>query len=101
MQSFFTIWMHGAIEISCIVIAGAAGLTMGGGLVFPGTLSRLQSLQLSARRGLMIMLTILPLIVLAAFIEGFITRYSEASYIVRGIVIFGSFGFIISYYVII
>lgn len=100
MQSFFTIWMHGAIEISCIIIAGAAGLTMGGGLVFPGTLSRLQSLQLSARRGLLIMLTILPLIVLAAFIEGFITRYSEASYIVRGIVIFGSFGFIISYYII-
>jgi uncharacterized membrane protein SpoIIM required for sporulation len=100
MDSFFTIWMHGAIEISCIIIAGAAGLTLGSGLVFPKTLTRLQSLQLSARRGLLILLTVLPLIVLAAFIEGFITRYTEASYIIRGIVIFGSFAFIISYYVI-
>ncbi len=100
LDSFFTIWMHGAIEISCIIIAGAAGLTLGSGLVFPKTLSRLQSLQLSARRGLLILLTVLPLIVLAAFIEGFITRYTEASFILRGIVIFGSFAFIISYYVI-
>lgn len=100
MDSFFTIWMHGAIEISCIIIAGAAGITLGSGLVFPKTLTRLQSLQLSARRGLLILLTVLPLIVLAAFIEGFITRYTEASYILRGIVIFGSFAFVISYYVI-
>lgn len=100
MQSFFTIWMHGAIEISCIIIAGAAGITLGSGLVFPKTFSRLQSIQLSARRGLLIMLTILPLIVLAAFIEGFITRYTGASFIVRGIVIFGSFAFIISYYIV-
>ncbi|BDS14630.1 stage II sporulation protein M [Aureispira anguillae] len=100
MQSFFTIWMHGAIEISCIIIAGAAGITLGSGLVFPKTLTRLQSLQLSARRGLLIMLTILPLIILAAFIEGFITRYTGASFIVRGVVIFGSFAFIISYYVV-
>lgn len=100
MQSIFTIWMHGAIEISCIVIAGAAGITLGSGLVFPKTLSRLQSLQLSARRGLLIMLTILPLIVLAAFIEGFITRYTEASYLLRGVVIFGSFAFVLAYYVV-
>jgi uncharacterized membrane protein SpoIIM required for sporulation len=100
MESFFTIWLHGTIEISCIIIAGAAGITMGAGLVFPGTLSRIQSLQLSARRGLLIMLTVLPLIVLAAFIEGFITRYSGSSYIARGIVIFGSLAFIISYYVV-
>jgi len=100
MDSFFTIWMHGAIEISCIVIAGAAGLTLGSGLVFPKTLSRLQSLQLSARRGLLIMLTILPLIILAAFIEGFVTRMTDASFIARGIVIFGSFAFMIGYYVV-
>lgn len=100
LDSFFTIWMHGSIEISCIVIAGAAGITLGSGLVFPKTLSRLQSLQLSARRGLLIMLTILPLIILAAFIEGFITRYTSASYVIRGIVILGSFAFIISYYIV-
>ncbi|MCH2022056.1 MAG: stage II sporulation protein M [Saprospiraceae bacterium] len=98
-ESFFTIWMHGAIEISCIIIAGAAGLTLGGGLIFPKTLSRLQSLQISARRGLLIMITIAPLIILAAFIESYITRYTDVSFAIRGVVIFGSFAFIISYYI--
>lgn len=46
------------------------------------------------------MLTIIPLIILAAFIEGFVTRYTDASYVIRGIVIFGSFAFIISYYIV-
>ena len=92
--------MHGALEIPCIIIASAAGLTMGGGLVFPKTLTRMQSLQISARRGLLIMITIAPLILLAAFIESFITRYTDASYVIRGIVIVGSFAFIINYYII-
>ena len=100
LDSIFTIWMHGALEIPCIVIASAAGLTMGGGLVFPKTLTRMQSLQISARRGLLIMITIAPLILLAAFIESFITRYTDASYVIRGIVIVGSFAFIINYYII-
>ena len=42
-ESFLTIWMHGALEISSIVIAGAAGLTMGRGLLFQGKLPRKQA----------------------------------------------------------
>ncbi|MCB0553221.1 MAG: stage II sporulation protein M, partial [Phaeodactylibacter sp.] len=38
-DSFLTIWIHGTLEISAIIIAGAAGLTLGKGLVFPGTYS--------------------------------------------------------------
>lgn len=98
-DSLLTIWLHGTIEISCIIIAGAAGLTLGKGLVFPGTFTRLQSLQLSARRGLLIMLTIAPLIVLAAFIEGFITRLTDAPYVVRGLLVFLSLAFVLFYFV--
>jgi hypothetical protein len=56
-------------------------------------------LQLSARRALMIYLSLVPLIILAAFIESFITRYSDAPYFVRGLLIFFSFAFMIGYYV--
>ena len=35
-ESFLTIWIHGALEISAIVIAGGAGITHGGGFAFPG-----------------------------------------------------------------
>ncbi|MEM9835989.1 MAG: stage II sporulation protein M, partial [Bacteroidota bacterium] len=55
-ESFLTIWIHGALEISSIVIAGGAGLVMGSGLLFPGTYSRLQAFSRSARDGLKIMI---------------------------------------------
>jgi uncharacterized membrane protein SpoIIM required for sporulation len=99
LDSILTIWLHGAIEISCIVIAGAAGIHLGRGLLFPGTYTRLQGLQLSSRRALLIYITIVPLIIMAAFIEGFITRYSDASYTVRAILIIMSFVFMFGYFV--
>lgn len=98
-DSFLTIWTHGTLEISAIVIAGAAGLTMGRGLVFPGTLSRLKAFQLSARRGLKIMLGITPIIILAGFIEGFFTRYTETPDVIRFLFILACLGFILFYFV--
>ena len=100
LESFLTIWTHGTLEISAIIIAGAAGMTMGQGLVFPGTLTRLQSFQITARRGLKIMFGIAPIIVLAGFIEGYLTRYTETPDIIRGIFIFICFAFVVGYFVI-
>lgn len=99
-ESFLAVWMHGAFEISSIVIAGAAGITMGRGLVFPGTLSRLRSFQLSARRGMSILIGTLPLFLMAGFIESFMTRYTDAPDLLRAFFIFLCFGFVIFYFVI-
>jgi uncharacterized membrane protein SpoIIM required for sporulation len=68
-ESFLTVWMHGTLEISAIIIAGAAGITMGQGLLFPGTYTRMQAFQRSARRGIKIMVGIVPIFILAGFIE--------------------------------
>ncbi|MEM7163228.1 MAG: stage II sporulation protein M [Bacteroidota bacterium] len=78
-ESFLTIWMHGAPEISAIVLAGAAGFTMGRGLLFPKTYVRQESFIVSAKKGISIMLGITPIIIAAAFIEGFITRIDSAT----------------------
>ena len=86
-ESFLTIWIHGTLEISAIIIAGAAGLTMGKGLAFPGTYTRLQAFQKSARRGLKIMVGIAPIIILAGFIEGYLTRHTGTPDMVRGLFI--------------
>ena len=51
-ESALTIWLHGTLEISSIILAGGAGLVMGSGLIFPGTYSRLQAFQISAIRSL-------------------------------------------------
>jgi uncharacterized membrane protein SpoIIM required for sporulation len=98
-ESFLTIWMHGALEISSIVLAGGAGLAMGKGLLFPGTLSRFDAFKHSARDGLKIMLGLLPLFVIAGFLEGYVTRHTELPDAVRGAFILLCFVFMVWYYV--
>lgn len=99
-QSAMTIWLHGTLEISSIIIAGGAGLTLGSGFLFPGTYSRLQAFQMSAMRSLKLMFGIAPVIVTAALIESFLTRYTEVPSFVKIFLIFLSAAFIIGYFVV-
>lgn len=98
-ESLLTVWQHGTIEILCIVIAGGAGIVLGRGLISPGSYPRLQSFQIAARKGLLIMASIIPLIIIAAFIEGFVTRLTTAPLIFRVAVILLSLGVMFGYYV--
>lgn len=97
-ESFLTIWMHGAIEISSIVIAGGAGITMGSGLLFPGTLSRLAAFRRSARDGVKIILGTIPLFIVAGIIEGYLTRHTELPDELRATFIILCFVFVIWYF---
>lgn len=99
-ESALTIWLHGTIEISSIILAGGAGLTLARGLIFPGTYSRLQSLQISGIRSLKLMLGIAPLFVLAGIIESFLTRYTEAPNFVRLGLIILSAAFVLGVFVV-
>jgi len=100
LESFLTIWIHGTLEISAIIIAGAAGITMGRGLVFPGTFSRAKAFQISAKRGLKIMIGITPIFVAAGFIEGYLTRHTEIPNELRALFILVCLFFILGYFVI-
>jgi uncharacterized membrane protein SpoIIM required for sporulation len=73
-ESVLKIWIHGTLEISAIVIAGAAGLTMGNSLIFPGTLPRLESFKRGAKQGLKIAVGLVPIFIMAGFLESFVTR---------------------------
>ena len=96
-----TIFIHGALELSCIVIAGGAGIVMGNALLFPKTYSRIDSIVMGAKKALKIMIGLFPIIVVAAFIEGYFTRhYMEMGSIGRLLIIFISFAFIIWYFII-
>ena len=100
VESALTIWLHGTLEISSIVLAGGAGLTLGKGLIFPGTYSRLQSFQVSAIRSLKLMLGITPVFVVAAIIESFLTRYTDVPDVLKLVIILLSATFIIGYFVV-
>lgn len=86
-DSFLTIWLHGTLEISAIIIAGGAGMVLGKGLLFPGTYSRWQAFLITARDGFRILMGTVPLFILAGFIEGFFTRYTAAPDVIRGLLI--------------
>ena len=100
VESALTIWLHGTLEISSIVLAGGAGLTLGKGLIFPGTYSRLQSFQVSAIRSLKLMLGITPVFIAAAIIESFLTRYTDVPDVLKLLVILLSATFIVGYFVV-
>ena len=73
-QSVMVIWIHGTIEISSIVIASCAGLILGFGWLFPGTYSRRHSFLRSAKDAMKICVSLIPLFIIAAFFESYITH---------------------------
>jgi uncharacterized membrane protein SpoIIM required for sporulation len=100
MQSVLVIWIHGTLEISTIILAGAAGLIMGNSILFPKTYSRFISLKKGAMDGLKIMLGIVPIVVTAAIFESFVTRHTEMPVWLSSSILIASFLFIIWYVVI-
>ena len=99
LTSFLAVWIHGAFEISAIVIAGAAGITLGNGLLFPQSYSRLQSLIFSAKQGFTILMSLVPVFIIAGTLESFVTRYYQSMpTVLNWFIILGSFGTIILYY---
>ncbi len=99
-ESSRTIWIHGTIEISVIVIAGCAGMVLGNGLLFPKTYSRLESFKKSIKAGLKIMVSTIPFFIVAGFLEGFVTRHTEMPDWLAIFIIVSSLSLIIFYYII-
>lgn len=98
LTSALTIWIHGTIEISSIIIAGAAGMIMGNSMLFPGTYSRLESFKRGAVTGIKIVIGLVPLFIMAGFLEGFVTRLTEMSDIGKALIIGLSAAFIVWYF---
>ena len=99
-ESSLAIWLHGTIEISSIVVAGAAGLSLGNGWLMPGTYSRLESFRRGAVRGMKIVVGTVPLFIIAGFIESFVTRHTDLPDVVRLGIIVLSLIFVVGYFVV-
>ncbi len=72
-----SMWMHGVIEITSIIVAGGAGLTLGKGWLFPGSYPRKASFTRAARSSVKIIIGLVPFFIIAGFIESYITRHTE------------------------
>jgi len=100
LQSLLVVWIHGTLEISSIIIAAGAGLIFGKSIIFPKTYTRMVSLKKGAIDGMKIMVGILPMVVVAAIFESFVTRHTEMPLWLSLFILLGSFFFVIGYVVI-
>lgn len=96
--SVLVIWIHGTLEISSIIISGAAGLILGNSILFPGTQTRLNSLKAGAKDGIKVMLGIVPILIVAASLEGYVTRHTEMPKVLSISILAVSFVFICWYF---
>ncbi len=64
---------HGMLELSCIAVAGAAGLRLARAVLEPGVRSRAQALRDEATPAVALVLGTAPWLVLAGLTEGFVT----------------------------
>ena len=70
---------HGSLELPAIFIAGAAGLRLAAGLLFPGIYSRRDSLRLAGGDAVRLMGGVIPMLIVAGTIEGFFSPSAAAA----------------------
>lgn len=97
-ESVETIYLHGTFELFSIVMAGAAGIIIGSGFMFPGTYSRYESFKHKVIIASKLLIGIIPLFIIAGFIEGFITRLTYWPEWAKLSIIGGSALFILFYF---
>jgi uncharacterized membrane protein SpoIIM required for sporulation len=62
---------HGSLELPAIIIAGAAGLRLGYGLLFPGFHSRRYSVTVAGSEAVQLLAGTIPMLLCAGTLEGF------------------------------
>ncbi len=75
LDSIKGIWIHGTYEIFGMVIESAAAYIIGGSILFPGTLKRMQSFKKGFKNAFYIFISTIPFTIAAAFLEGYVTRH--------------------------
>ena len=64
---------HGILELPAIFIAGAAGFRLAQAILFPGVLTRRDSLIHSGGEAVRLLMGVVPVLIIAGLIEGFIS----------------------------
>jgi len=68
---------HGVLELPAIFIAGGAGLRIAQGLLFPGFLTRKDSLEAAGADAVQLLIGTMPMLVIAGVLEAFLSPTSE------------------------
>lgn len=99
-QAVVTVLIHGMLELTAIIIACAAGVVMGKSYLFPGTKRRIDSFRDGTKDGIKMVIGLIPVFMVAAFFEGFITRYYKMPILLSSCILLTTGSFIIWYFII-
>jgi uncharacterized membrane protein SpoIIM required for sporulation len=99
-QSAMGVLIHGILELTAIIIACAAGLAMVKSFLFPGTIKRMDSLKRGVKDGVKIVVGLMPVFMIAAFFEGFVTRHYKMPLLLNAFILVAALSFIIWYFII-
>jgi uncharacterized membrane protein SpoIIM required for sporulation len=92
------VMIHGTLELSALAISAAAGVILGSSWIFPRTMSRLEAFKQGAKDGMKIIVAQVPILALAAFFEGNVTRHPNMPLWMSIPILVGSAAFVIGYF---
>ena len=98
-QAIAAVLIHGMLELTAIIIACAAGMVMGTSFLFPGTRRRLDAFRQGTKDGIKMIIGLIPVFIIAAFFESFVTRYYKMPLALNLLLLLSSAAFIVWYFV--
>jgi uncharacterized membrane protein SpoIIM required for sporulation len=93
------VMLHGLLELTAIIVSCGAGLAMGISVIFPGTDRRWAALKQGVKDGVKIVVGLVPVLFMAAFFEGFVTRHYKMPVVLNLLLLGASATFIIWYFI--
>lgn len=94
---FLGVYVHGSIELSCVIVAGGAGLRLGNAILLPRTYTRMEAFRRGVMSAIKIAIGLIPLIVLAAVFESFVTRLTDMPLALNLLIVIGTLAFMAWY----
>jgi uncharacterized membrane protein SpoIIM required for sporulation len=79
-KSVLVIWIHGTLEILSFIVASTVGYIISRSILFPGTYNRLESFKKGVKDGMKIMIALVPIFIVAAFFESYVTHLMSNTY---------------------
>ena len=91
------VFPHGSLELPAIFLAGGAGLLIGKAIVFPGEYRRIDALKFNGIKAAQLLFGIIPMLIVAGTIEGFLSPNPAIPDAVKYLVGTGLFVLLVSY----
>lgn len=94
---FLGVYVHGSIELSCVVVAAGAGFRIGTAILLPRTYTRMEAFKRGVSSAIKIAIGLIPLIVVAAVFESFVTRLTDMPMPLNVLIVVGTLAFMVWY----